>query len=122
MTSPEYQVWRIKRGLIPGYVAVLITTPFFINLIRIHRVGAVKQRLYVENLLQIPIPVLSDTEQKRIAESREEALKQIVEAKKRAFEIEAEVEALILGTKKLEIPTEESQSVDLSFPFPFALE
>jgi len=103
ITSPEYQVWRIKQGLLPDYVAVLISTPFFINLIRLNRVGAVKQRLYVENLLQIPVPVLSDEEQQRIAKAREEALKQIAEAKKRAIVAEAEVEELILGTKKLEI-------------------
>ena len=104
LTSPEYQVWRLKnkKGMLPGYVAVLITTPFFIDLIRIHRVGAVKQRLYLENLLQIPIPVLNDDEQKRIVQAREDALKQIAEARLKAIKVEAEVEALILGTIKLE--------------------
>ena len=50
ITSPEYQVWRINSGLLPGFVATLIGTQLFIDLIQIHRVGAVKQRLYVENL------------------------------------------------------------------------
>ena len=104
ITSPEYQVWRIKNEneVLPGYVAILITTPFFIDLIRIHRVGAVKQRLYVENLLQIPIPVINDNEQRRIALAREDALKQIATARQEATKVEAEVEALILGTMKLE--------------------
>ena len=77
LTSPEYQVWRIKQGLLPGYVAVLINTPFFISLIQFHRVGAVKQRLYVENLLEIPIPVLPDEEQQAIAGAREVALRRV---------------------------------------------
>lgn len=104
LTSPEYQVWRIRneKEVLPGYVAVLITTPFFIDLIRIHRVGAVKQRLYVENLLQIPVPVLNDDEQKRIAHAREDALNQIAAARQEGTNVEAEVEALILGTMKLE--------------------
>lgn len=101
LTSPEYQVWRIKQGLLPGYVAVLITTPFFINLIRIHRVGGVKQRLYVDNLLQISVPVISDKEQQDIAEAREEILARIAETQRKVILLEDEVEDLILGKKKL---------------------
>jgi restriction endonuclease S subunit len=101
ITSPEYQVWRIKQGMIPGYVAVLINTPFFIKLIQFHRVGAVKQRLYVENLLEICVPVLSQEEQQQIAADRKAALKQITQAEESAIVAKAEVEAFILGTKTL---------------------
>ena len=35
ITSPEYQVWRIRpdatESLLPGYVACLIQTPFFLG-------------------------------------------------------------------------------------------
>lgn len=98
ITSPEYQVWRIKQGLHPGYVAVLINTPFFISLIQFHRVGAVKQRLYVENLLEIPIPIIPFDEQASIAQARGLALESVAEAARIRTAAAAEVEALILGT------------------------
>jgi len=101
VTSPEYQVWRITNGLLPGFVATLIGTPFFIDLIQVHRVGAVKQRLYVENLLQIPIPVVSDSTQRRIAKERDEALENLATAKALADVAKADVEAMILGTKSV---------------------
>ncbi len=97
ITSPEYQVWRIKQGLTPEYVAALITTPFFISLIQFHRVGAVKQRLYVENLLQIPIPVISDEEQRSVAEVRKIALMRIRLAKDTIEKTKREIEKAIMG-------------------------
>lgn len=101
LTSPEYQVWRIKHGLIPGYVDVLINTPFFIELIQFHRVGAVKQRLYVCNLMEIPIPIFPLEEQQRVADARGAALNRIALAEQDAAEAAIEVEALILGTRSL---------------------
>jgi hypothetical protein len=102
ITSPEYQVWRITKGLAVGYVATLIATPFFIELIQVHRVGAVKQRLYVENLLQIPIPQVPDAMQQRVALDRESALQAIADAKTRADAAKVEVEAMILGMKPVQ--------------------
>lgn len=99
VTSPEYQVWRVTNGLLPGFVATLIGTPFFIELIQVHRVGAVKQRLYVDNLLRIPIPLVSDALQRRIAKDRETALRAVADAKARADTAKADVEAMILGIK-----------------------
>ena len=92
-------MWRIASGLLPGFVATLIATPFFVELIQIHRVGAVKQRLYVENLLQIPIPVVCDAMQRIIAEQRDAAMQSIADAKIFADAAKADVEAMILGTK-----------------------
>jgi len=77
----------------------LIGTPFFIDLVQVHRVGAVKQRLYVENLLQIPIPMISEAMQRRVARARETALERIADAKARTDAAKADVEAMILGTK-----------------------
>ena len=99
ITSPEYQVWRIKSGLLPGFVATLIATQFFIDLIQIYRVGAVKQRLYVENLLQIPVPVVPDAVQRKIADRREFAMQEIADAQARVLAANADVEAMIVGTK-----------------------
>jgi type I restriction enzyme S subunit len=63
ITSPEYQVWRIKEGLLPEFVEVLLRTRFFLDLVEVHRVGSVKQRLFVQNLMEIPIPVFSKEKQ-----------------------------------------------------------
>jgi len=40
--------------------------PFFLEQVEFHRVGAVKERLFVQNLLEIRIPVLQETRQTAI--------------------------------------------------------
>jgi hypothetical protein len=105
ITSPEYQVWRVKPGvsnlLLPGYVACLIQTPFFLDLVQFNRVGAVKQRMYTENLMQIRVPQISVPEQQRYADARENAMTALATAKSRLDDALREVEAMILGTKKV---------------------
>lgn len=105
ITSPEYQVWRIKasapKPMLPGFVAVLIQTPFFIDLVQFNRVGAVKQRMYTENLCQLRIPYLAEHEQKRYADAREKALADLEAARTRLVETRTEVEAMILGGKPI---------------------
>lgn len=108
ITSPEYQVWRMKSGvpepLLPGYVACLIQTSFFLGLVQFNRVGAVKQRMYTENLLQIRIPYLPVPEQQRYADAREKARAALTAANLRLDKARTEVEAMILGTKKVVLP------------------
>lgn len=99
ITSPEYQVWRIRKGLLTGFVAVMITTEYFIKLIQFNRVGAVKQRLYVENLLSIPIPEIPERFQHEVALEREKTLAAIAESRAKVADAAVEVEAMILGTK-----------------------
>jgi len=105
ITSPEYQVWRLKREtvepMVPGYVACLIQTPFFLDLVQFNRVGAVKQRMYTENLMQVRIPYLPVWEQQRYADAREKALTILAAAQSRLDAARQEVEAMILGTKKV---------------------
>lgn len=103
ITSPEYQVWRMKpdatEPLLPGYVACLIQTSFFLDLVQFNRVGAVKQRMYTENLMQVRVPYLPVLEQERYADAREKALAELATAKRRLDDALKEVEAMILGTK-----------------------
>jgi hypothetical protein len=105
ITSPEYQVWRIKpdarEPVLPGYVACLIQTPFFLDLVQFNRVGAVKQRMYTENLMQVHIPYLPISEQQHYADAREKALTDVAAAKRRLDEARQEVEDMILGIKKV---------------------
>jgi|GEM_PF-1817778 len=105
ITSPEYQVWRLKTDIsdpmLPEYVACLIQTPFFLDLVQFNRVGAVKQRMYTENLMQVCIPYLPVKEQQRYADARQKALVKLVAAKARLETAREEVEAMILGTKKV---------------------
>lgn len=106
ITSPEYQVWRLKEDipepLLPGYVACLIRTPFFLELVQFNRVGAVKQRMYTENLMQVRIPYIPLPEQQNYADARERALTELADAKSRLIKAREEVEAMILGVKKME--------------------
>ena len=107
ITSPEYQVWRIRSDarepLLPGYVACLIQTPFFLELVQFNRVGAVKQRMYTENLMQVHLPYLPISEQQRYAEARDKALTDLAGAKRHLDEARQEVENMILGIKKVSI-------------------
>lgn len=103
LTSPEYQVWRLRKGLVPGYVAVLINTPFFVNLVQFHRVGAVKQRLYVENLLEICVPRIAMEDQLHVANVREAALRRIAEVGARVATVQREVEEMMLGTRPVPV-------------------
>lgn len=41
-------------------------SPLFIRLIDIHRVGGVKERLFLANLMEIPVPVLSEKQQQKL--------------------------------------------------------
>jgi hypothetical protein len=90
--------------MLPGYVACLIQTPFFLQLVQFNRVGAVKQRMYTENLMQVRIPYLPIPEQHRYADAREKALTDLAAAKHRLAAAREEVEAIILGTKKVRTP------------------
>ena len=103
ITSPEYQVWHVKEdtpdAMLPGFIAVLIQTPFFIELVQFNRVGAVKQRMYTENLCQLRIPYLPEPEQRNYAQAREKALADLDKAKARLAEARKNVEAMIIGNK-----------------------
>lgn len=103
ITSPEYQVWRIKRGLLPEFVELLIRLPFFLELVESHRVGAVKERLFVQNLCEIPIPALNTEAQKSIVRRWNEGKKRAEEKALKARELEQLVDAEFfaqLGLKK----------------------
>lgn len=65
LTSPEYQVWRVTKGFADGFVAILIQTEYFRKLISFNRVGAVKQRLYFDNLAQLRLPRVPAEDQER---------------------------------------------------------
>jgi hypothetical protein len=93
LTSPEYQVWRIRSGLIPEYVEILIHLPFFLGLIDCHRVGAVKERLFTENLAEIPIPVLTEAAQRAVIDRWDRAQRDIAEARKRVDRLKGEIDA-----------------------------
>ncbi len=58
----------------------------------------------MENLLEIRIPVISEQEQQRIAEVRERTLAQIDKARVESKILDTEVEAMILGTRKVYCP------------------
>ena len=66
ITSPEYQVWRVVEHFSEDFIEVLLRTPFFLELIDRHRVGAVKERLFTANLMEITVPRLAQELQEEI--------------------------------------------------------
>ena len=98
LTSPEYQVWRIRHGLLPDFVEILIRLPFFLDLVECHRVGAVKERLFVENLKEIPIPPLSEAEQRGIVKRWQDQHRSVEDAHERARTLRRGADAQFLET------------------------
>lgn len=103
ITSPEYQVWRICDGLTPNFMEVLLRVRFFQDQIAFHRVGAVKERLFAENLLEIKIPVLSIQSQGAIVAHWRQAQEALAKSRGTIVELEAEIPLAIykaLGTPR----------------------
>ncbi len=103
ITSPEYQVWRLRCGCEwePEFVAALVRTKWFVRLIQVHRVGAVKQRLYVENLLEMPMPILPKAVRQQAAVRRKTALQKLADAREVVDLGKTRIEAMILGDEKV---------------------
>lgn len=110
ITSPEYQVWRIKSGLSPDFVEVLIRLPFFLNLVEHHRVGAVKERLFLENLAEIPIPILTMNQQREVVERWRSAHKEIARTEARIMRLESEYEKSFLSDLGLRARTQQQEA------------
>jgi len=104
ITSPEYQVWRIRDGLLPDYVEILIKTQFFIDLVDCHRVGAVKERLYVGNLLEIPVPDVSLEQQRAVVSLWNKAKANIEEIPNCISALEEQIEIDFLSALGLRRP------------------
>ena len=98
ITSPEYQVWRLKTGFLPDFMALMLRTDYFLALVAFNRVGGVKQRMYYANLAEIRLPEIPMDLQKRFSDQRQLILAKIKEADKKLAERKEEIEKMILGT------------------------
>lgn len=97
VTSPEYQVWRLREDsvLTADFVEVLIRTPLFLDLVRWHRTGAVKERLFVANLCEIPVPVVPKDEQQRLVTAVQRARRKVAAARRELIEAERRVSSYL---------------------------
>ncbi len=102
ITSPEYQVWRLKSGFIPDFMAPMIRTDYFLRLVAFNRVGGVKQRMYYANLAEIRLPIIPDDIQKHYASQRRKVLGDIALAKEQLMQRKNEIEQMILGALPVE--------------------
>ena len=102
ITSPEYQVWRLKTGFLPDFMALMLWTNYFLALVAFNRVGGVKQRMYYVNLAEIRLPKIPDAVQQYFAKRRREILRNISDADKTVVERKAKIEKMILGTHPVE--------------------
>ncbi|WP_207062471.1 restriction endonuclease subunit S [Motiliproteus sp. SC1-56] len=102
ITSPEYQVWRLKSGLLPDFMALLLRTDYFLSLVAFNRVGGVKQRMYYANLAEIRLPTFPMDVQEYFAERQQEILKSISTANEKIGKRKTEIEKMIIGTLSTE--------------------
>jgi restriction endonuclease S subunit len=103
ITSPEYQVWRLKKGFLPDFMALMLRTDYFLALVAFNRVGGVKQRMYYGNLAEIRLPEISVDEQRGFVERRQEILANITAANENQAERKNEIEKMILGKRPVEM-------------------
>ena len=99
ITSPEYQVWRLKGVFLPEFMALVLRTNYFLTLVAINRVGGVKQRMYYSNLAEIRLPKIPLSVQRDFARRRSGILGDINVAKEILLERKAEVEEMIVGAR-----------------------
>lgn len=97
ITSPEYQVWRLKGGFLPDFMALMLRTDYFLALVAFNRVGGVKQRMYYANLAEIRLPEIPMEVQKNFADQRREILAKITAANEKLAQRKKEIEKMILG-------------------------
>jgi len=102
VTSPEYQVWRLKDGLLPDFMALMLRTEYFLALVAFNRVGGVKQRMYYANLAEIRIPEVSLKVQRNFVERRQKILKNIAAANGKLSRRQTEIEEMIIGTRSVD--------------------
>lgn len=106
LTSPEYQVWRIKDpDWLPDYVEALIKMPFFNLMVHVHRVGAVKERLYARNLMDIPVPPRSRKFQAALVKKWKALQDRIAKAEERIAAHESALVAEVLTAAGIEVNT-----------------
>lgn len=103
ITSPEYQVWRLKGGFLPDFMALMLRTDYFLALVAFNRVGGVKQRMYYANLAEIRLPEIPTEVQKNFADQRQEILANIKAANEKLAQRKKDIEKMILGTRPVEM-------------------
>lgn len=103
ITSPEYQVWRLKDGFLAEFMAVMVRTEYFLALVAFNRVGGVKQRMYYANLAEIRLPEIPLEIQKSFADRRKSIIARIQSANEEKTQRKEEIEQMILGVRSLEV-------------------
>lgn len=102
ITSPEYQVWRLKGGISSDFMALMLRTNYFLALVEFNRVGGVKQRMYYSNLAEIRLPKIPKEIQQKFALRQKEILASINTANRKLDLRKIDIEKMILGTYLLE--------------------
>lgn len=97
LTSPEYQVWRLKNAFLPDFMALMLRTEYFLALVAFNRVGGVKQRMYYSNLAEIRLPKVPRAIQQEFADKRKEILTALTKTDHLLEQRKIEIEQMILG-------------------------
>jgi type I restriction enzyme S subunit len=102
ITSPEYQVWRLSGEFIPDFMALLLKTNYFLELVAFNRVGGVKQRMYYANLAEIRLPKIPENVQNDFVNRYRKAMERISAASSTLARKKMEIDQMVLGTRPIE--------------------
>ena len=104
ITSPEYQVWRLTDVFLAEFMALVLRTGYFLALVAINRVGAVKQRMYYANLAEVRLPEVPKSVQRDFAARRSRTLDEIGASGTMLAQRTAEIEGMIVGKHSAKAP------------------
>ena len=96
-------MWRLTVGFLPEFMALVLRTDYFLALVAINRVGAVKQRMYYANLAEVRLPEVPVSVQREFAAQRSQAIEEIDAANRMRAERTAEIEAMIVGNHSVQV-------------------
>ena len=92
LAIPEFSVLRLRRGYDPDYVAEILRSPQFLQLMTIYSTGEMSGRTSEKDLRRLQIPLPDDHH--RLADSFRERRARIAELKRQATAQEAQISQL----------------------------
>lgn len=115
LISPAYVVFGTRRELLSGYLYLIFKTEKFNKIINDNTTGSVRQNLKFDTLEKIKIPLPTIEEQKQLIYEYNKKINLAGNQKKRAVELENEIERYLFKKLKIKSNTSQSKSKGLNF-------
>ncbi len=102
ITSPEYQVWKLTGEFLSDFMALVLKTNYFLELVAFNRVGGVKQRMYYANLAEIRLPRIPEKVQQDFVDKYKVVMENIKTESLTLTQRKTEIDQMILGIRSVE--------------------